>query len=717
MIQKYHSPEKKKVVILTINPDAARTYQQDLEPIFPENSVEFLTYTPDTFPQEGYIPDISAYLVSANTITYTTGIFQEMPLGIEVVETRVCFRNEELDRIAKIPEGTRCLLVNATEPLALECIVDVHSHSMYNVQMVPYWPGGPDDPEIDTAITAGDLDFIPPHIRSVYDLGHRHISPDTAAELLIALNLEHLLESEGYQNYCRQFSHQRGQSEKLLQRSIQYKSITSHLIESSDHGIIGINGEDRIFCINQMAVDLLDLENEKHTGRAIQDILPFLDFSEYKDDEAGSLPSQQVVQHGDNTLTMSIRCIRENGRYRGLFVRFQRFVDAENKLHDARLKLLQKGHTAKYTFDDIAGSSPAMLETTRMARKMAVTNSAILITGESGTGKELLASAIHNASTRAKQPYIAINCAAMPENLLESELFGYEEGAFTGARKNGKAGLFEHAHQGTLFLDEIEDMSPSLQVKLLRVLQEKEIMRVGGTKIINVDVRIIAATNVNIETMVKNGQIRKDLYYRLNTMQLQLPPLRHRREDIPLLVKRFRIQGNMHFRLSEAVMTRFLNHHWDGNVRELKNCLEYFQCLDKDIIQPEDLPRQFHNPNFSPYSPDSDFLQEEDFAPVPAPQPVSHQNPKPQVFRNPEGFTAEEDFVLRALYGAYRENRLIGRRTICDLAREEDILLTEQEIRKLLKILETRELVKVGSGRAGSRLTPKGIALMQKGIL
>ena len=702
---------KKKVVILTISPDAARTYEQDLTSIFPEGTVEFLTFTPDTFLQEGYMPDISAYLVSSNTITYTTGIFQETPLGVEVVETRVCFQREALDRIAKIPEGTRCLLVNTTEPLALECIVDVHSHSLYNVQMVPYWPGSPEHPDVDIAITAGDTELIPPYVRSVYDLGYRHISPDTAAELLIALNMEYLLESEGYRSYCERFTQQKSQSEKLLQRSIQYKTISTHLIESSDHGIIGINDEDRVFCINQMAIDLLDLENEKYGGRHIQDILPSLDFREYKESESDVLLQQQLVQHQGTPLTMSVRSIRENGRYRGLIIRFQRYADAENKLHDARLKLLQKGHTAKYTFDDIAGSSPAMLETTRMARKMAATNSAILITGESGTGKELLASAIHNASNRAKHPYIAINCAAMPENLLESELFGYEEGAFTGARKNGKAGLFEHAHQGTLFLDEIEDMSPSLQVKLLRVLQEKEIMRVGGTKIINVDVRIIAATNVNIETMVRNGQIRKDLYYRLNTMQLELPPLRNRREDIPLLVKRFRIQDSHRFRLSDEVMDRFMKHHWDGNVRELKNCLEFFQCLDKEIIQPEDLPRQFHNPSFAAYSPDSDFPLEDDFVPVSQPP----QNPPSAGEKT--GYTDEEAFVLRALYTAFEENRLIGRRTICDLAHEENLMLTEQEVRKLLKILESRELVKVGSGRAGSRLTPEGIALMQKGIL
>ena len=683
-----------------------------LPEILPEDQADFLLYTPETFPRTGYVPGVSAYLVSTNAIRYTNGIVQELPLGMHMVETHVAFQNPELERISKIPDGTACLLVNTTEPLALECIVDFHSSSIFNIQLTPYWPGAEVHPEIKTAITAGDAALIPPHIQSVYDLGYRHVSPDTISEILLAIDMEYMLEDEAFRRYAAKFPPQRSQSEKLLQHSAQYKSVTGYLMESSDYGIVGINDDDRIFCINQNAVDLLNLDSAVQTGRHYSEVLPFINTADYAENTDENRTLQQVCQYGDTTLTVSVRTILDHGRFRGLFIHLQRYADAENKLHDARQKLLNRGHTAKYTFSDIIGSSPAIQETCRMARKMAATNSAILITGESGTGKELLASAIHNASGRSQYPYIAINCAAMPENLLESELFGYEEGAFTGARKNGKLGLFEHAHRGTLFLDEIEDMSPSLQVKLLRVLQEKEIMRVGGTKIINVDVRIIAATNVNIETMVRDGLIRKDLYYRLSTMQLELPPLRHRKEDIPLLVKHFRLQDNLHFRLSDGVMARFMAHHWDGNIRELKNCLEFFQCLDKSMIQPEDLPRQFQNRLYAAWSPDSDFPLEGDFAPASA----APQNP-PSPAAGKAGFTAEEAFVLQALYGAYQENRLIGRRTICDLAHEENLMLTEQEIRKLLKILESRELVKVGSGRAGSRLTPEGVALMQKGII
>ena len=707
MNQKYSKIEKnskKKIVVLTMSISAGSSYIADLKEILPPDQVEYLLYTPETFPKEGYIPKASVYLVSTNAILFTTGFAQELPLGVKMVETRVSFCSQELDRISKIPEGTKCLLVNTTEPLALECIVDIHGNGLFNVQLTPYWPGCPEFPDIHTAVTAGDADLIPSHITSVYDLGYRHLSPDTITEVLLAADMEYLVHDEMYHNYVSRFPSKKNPTEKLLIQSTQYKSITNCLMESSDYGIIGINGEEQIFCMNQNAIDLLQLQKSVYTGRNFRETLPFLVPYANPKKWHGRDAEQQIINYNGTTLTVSVRPILEGTRIRGFFVRLQRYDDAENKLHDTRQKLLNKGHTAKYTFSDIIGSSPAITETCRMARKMAASNSAILITGESGTGKELLASAIHNESSRAKYPYIAINCAAMPEHLLESELFGYEEGAFTGARKNGKVGLFEHAHRGTLFLDEIEDMSPSLQVKLLRVLQEKEIMRVGGTKIINVDVRIIAATNVNLDSMVQDGLIRKDLYYRLNTMQLELPPLRSRREDILPLVQHFCHQDRLHFRLSDAVMNRFMQHHWDGNIRELKNCMEYFQCLEKDIIQPEDLPRQFRRTSRSTPQPDS---------PVLYPQRQS----LPTETSSERRLSDEENFVLQCLYQAFCEKRLIGRRTICDLAQEGHQMLTEQEIRKILKNLEASGLVKVGSGRAGSRLTPAGVALMQKGMI
>lgn len=231
---------------------------------------------------------------------------------------------------------------------------------------------------------------------------------------------------------------------------------------------------------------------------------------------------------------------------------------------------------AKYTFDDIIGKSELMEATIAKARLAAETPATIILRGESGTGKELFAHAIHNASERKFNQFVRVNCAAISENILESELFGYEEGAFTGASKGGKIGLFEQADGGTIFLDEIGEISLTMQAKLLRVLQEKEIVRVGGTKPVNVDVRVISATNVDLEKAVFDGGFRKDLYYRLNVFPIQIPSLRNHKDDldalISFLINKYNQEYGRHVSdISQTAMAHILSYDWPGNVRELEN--------------------------------------------------------------------------------------------------------------------------------------------------
>lgn len=233
---------------------------------------------------------------------------------------------------------------------------------------------------------------------------------------------------------------------------------------------------------------------------------------------------------------------------------------------------------AKYSFADIVGESEEMKVAIEQAKLAAKTPATILLRGESGTGKELFAHAIHNASDRKYNKFIRVNCAAIPETLLESELFGYEEGAFSGARRGGKRGLFEEANNGSIFLDEIGELSASTQAKLLRVLQEREIVRVGGTKPIPINVRVIAATNVNLEKAIAEGAFREDLYYRLNRMPIYIPPLRARKEDIPALCRRLIQKLNQDYGrnvegVTDEAMAKFLAYDWPGNVRELENVL------------------------------------------------------------------------------------------------------------------------------------------------
>ncbi len=247
------------------------------------------------------------------------------------------------------------------------------------------------------------------------------------------------------------------------------------------------------------------------------------------------------------------------------------------ELADVR-RIISRQMNAKYTFNDIIGSSISLKYAIEQAQRAAMTPATVLLRGESGTGKELFAHAIHNASPRRNSKFMKVNCAALTESLLESELFGYTEGAFTGAKRGGRPGFFEEADGGTLFLDEVGELSFNLQSKLLRVLQEKEIIRVGDTKPVYVDVRVVVATNANLEKLIESGKFREDLYYRVNMIQIMIPPLRHRSEDIPqlseFLVKKLNHDfGRNITSISDQAQAALIKYSWPGNVRELENIL------------------------------------------------------------------------------------------------------------------------------------------------
>ncbi|HEY8910186.1 MAG TPA: sigma 54-interacting transcriptional regulator [Desulfosporosinus sp.] len=255
--------------------------------------------------------------------------------------------------------------------------------------------------------------------------------------------------------------------------------------------------------------------------------------------------------------------------------------------------VLQKNRSAR---ELLKGKNPLMISLVHTALRVAKSESTVLLRGENGTGKELFAQLLHNESSRWQSPFIKVNCAAIPGNLLESELFGYDEGAFTGARKGGKVGKFELADEGTLFLDEIGDMDLTMQVKLLRVIQEREIERLGGNKPRNLDVRIVAATNRDLEAMIHDKQFREDLYYRLNVVTLTIPPLRERKDDIEGLIGTFIQKFNRQFLqsvtgIAEEALDVLRKHHWPGNIRELENIIERaFNLLDGTEVQLKHLP-------------------------------------------------------------------------------------------------------------------------------
>lgn len=342
-------------------------------------------------------------------------------------------------------------------------------------------------------------------------------------------------------------------------------------------GVLATDEEGSITLLNPVAEKIFHVEQSQVLGQSITKVLKDTRIHEVLKSGRGEIGQLQKVPEG-HILTNRIP-INVDGVVKGVVATFQEVTQIQDAERTIRQNLYGKGLVTKYTFDHILTIDPKMKKLVEVARGYSLTGATVLIQGESGTGKELFAQSIHSHSPRAHGPFVAVNCAALPPQLLESELFGYVEGAFTGAKKGGKIGLFELAHNGTIFLDEIGDMEKGLQARLLRVLEERRVMRLGSDALIPVNIRVIAATNIDLRKQVSLGHFRNDLYYRLNVLNLPMIPLRDRRDDIPLLAlhffKRFSNEHGKGIRdFPREITSLFGEYSWPGNVRELKNIIE-----------------------------------------------------------------------------------------------------------------------------------------------
>ncbi len=347
------------------------------------------------------------------------------------------------------------------------------------------------------------------------------------------------------------------------------------------------NEKNKITLINHSAKKLLSLDGNM-TGK---DIGTFFTDKNQQIMLNNKLLNDELVEYNQTTFNVNQVPIMVKDNKAGNVTIFRDITEIQKLEQKYRYEKEAKGLRAKTHFSQIIHQTPIMKNIINKSMRFSKTDSTILITGETGTGKELFAQSIHNYSNRKDNPFVAINCGALPENLLESELFGYEDGAFTGANKKGKKGLFEIAHNGTVFLDEINSVSLHFQSRLLRVLQEKEVVRIGGSQVIPVNIRIIAATNEDLMFLVKDNKFRKDLYYRLNVLKIQIPPLRHRIDDIAPLTKQFILDSNKSFYYSikpfiNEVCTELESYQYPGNIRELYNIIERFiiLCAEEEEI-------------------------------------------------------------------------------------------------------------------------------------
>ena len=374
-------------------------------------------------------------------------------------------------------------------------------------------------------------------------------------------------------------------------------------LQSMREGVLMIDAEARIVFVNQSYLDFVKKTADEIMGRPLREVRPGARLPEVLVTGQPILHAPRMEEN-DDIYFVNMYPVFLNGAVAGglsvvTFIRdaydFRTELETYEKRNKQVLRRVNKANSTRYTFDSIVAVGENVKAVKSLARRAAATDAAVLLASESGTGKELYAQAIHNASPRSREVFVAINCANFNANTLESELFGYVEGAFTGAKRGGKIGLFEAASGGTLFLDEVSEMDLGLQAKLLRVLQEGRFRPVGGVAEVETDVRVVSASNADLQQYIQQGRFRRDLFYRLSTFQIRIPPLRDRRGDIPLLARTIlaglAVKLKRRAGLSPEALDCLMAHDWPGNVRELRNVLEASVYLSSDgLITRESLP-------------------------------------------------------------------------------------------------------------------------------
>lgn len=588
-------------------------------------------------------------------------------------------KQKDIYKLFSLPDDIDVLIVNDNEQTILETISTLYHIGVNHLNLIPYEKGR-EYLDIKVCVTPGEVQLVPSYMEEVIDIGHRFIDISTFIQILTKLNIDDKDITERLIKYTEEvISLDSGVNHAYKNLTVENDELKS-IIGLSKNGMILISNEGNIKVCNESIKNILDIKDDI-VGLNIDDI---------NDNEVVKVlklksPKDEVVKFKDKYITVNKHIINSFGKEIGRYFCIHEITYIK-KLEQNLSKMLRgKGQVARYTFDDIKTNSNNMENTKKLAKKIAKSDYTVLITGESGTGKELLAQSIHNESNRCNQPFIAINCAAMPENLLESELFGYEEGAFTGALRGGKKGLFEQAHNGTIFLDEIGDMPIYLQTKLLRVLQENQVMRVGGESVIDIDVRVISATNRDLLNMIKEEKFRADLYYRINVLPIHIPPLRERKEDINMMLKHF-IEKDI--KINEDVTDIINAYNWPGNIRELRNVAMYINTMAMgNEVLVSDLPHNIKNVK-KDYNKELEYLRN-----------------KTCIEKTVE--------VMKCIRNNNVINKSSGRTSILKDLQEDNTLISEGEIRHILEVLKGIDLIVSSSGRKGSELSIKGLEILK----
>lgn len=655
-----------------------------------EQLKEFITdkYLLEAYAQEeGLKSDIKCDLLIFSSQEMKDEI-DRMNIFIEYGDIVVCERSinfDYIDQVTSIPVNEEVLLVNDEKETTYSSINDLIELGLSHIKYYPYYPGINSYKKLKTAITPGEPDKVPHCVTNTINLGPRIININSMYAIMDKISLDYKDTTFITKKYMKKIINV---SKRISAINNNVNALNVHLnniIHNLVNGIL-ICDEDGYIKYSNEKMKLIfssskELENKNIRSFIDRELYPYFLSSD-------TFENKKINIMGVSTKVSKF--IAPNGK--DIVVTTDREENEKNN-KGSNQNFLLNGHVAKYDFENIIGLSKLLIETKNTAVKLSRSDLSILIEGESGTGKELFASAIHKNSKRKNGPYLAINFSALPDDLIESELFGYEEGSFTGAKKGGKIGLFELADGGTIFLDEIGDVSPKVQTKLLRVLQEKEIMPIGGASIRKVDTRIIAATNKDLRKMVLEKQFRADLYYRLKIGYLYLPTLRERLCDICELTSYFiRMETAANIKISNKVIDEFMKYKWLGNVRELESTIKYMIAVRTgNVLTVSDLP-------------DRKFFEE----------PIKNI---------PEYFFEDDEFcnlnnesirILKCIEILQKQNIAAGREKISYYLEESGCKLTSSQVRTRLNNLEKQGYIIKNRGRQGTILTDLGFKIIKK---
>lgn len=583
------------------------------------------------------------------------------------------FSEKSLYKIYSIPNNTNVLVVNDSYDSSNETVALLYQLGIKHINLIAYNEDKVDTSKFNIAITPGESNRVPKSIKNIIDIGHRKFDMQTFLNILNLLDFQDNEINERLVRYTHTIVEINTGVRKRYIESYVLSETLKNIIQLSHEGMLVVNTEFNTVYYNKKLEEILGCKVKvgENINKYIYDMNCNLILSKTF--------TSDLIQENNQHLIVTKTPLYVFDEIMGYYLNFNTATNINEKGSELSKKLYKSGLFARYSFEDIIYKSEKMKICIGKCKKIAKSDYTVLINGRSGTGKELIAQSIHNYSYRKNKPFVAINCAALLESLLESELFGYEGGAFTGSKKEGKLGLFEQANRGTIFLDEIGDMPLSLQSRLLRVIQEKQIMRLGSNNIIDIDVRIITATNKDLQNEVEHGRFREDLYYRLNVLPIELPVLSERKEDILPIFYSF-IGMNKKF-LTDEMEKIIYNYDWPGNIRELKNVAEYF-ILMKNVDNIKDKITFKSRNEINRKTIDAFYTMPD---------------------------TDEVIIEVLGVISTYSKLEMgIGRNKIISELTNKNIHLSEKKTEKILSYFIKNEFITRKKGRAGIRITEKG---------